>query len=160
MSKRPELLLAAAALLAAAGVLLVLGARGTSQQEAPPALTTVVLQAAAPGANPFEPAQPPAQTTPPTQPVESYVVGYTGVAVYERQTAQAQKTQAAAQFPVNLNTATQAQLETIPGVGPVKAQAILAWRAVYGRFSDPAQLLEIKGIGEKTLLKILPFVTI
>ena len=64
------------------------------------------------------------------------------------------------QYPVNLNTATQAQLETLPGIGPVKAQAVLAWRAANGGFSNPSQLLEIKGIGEKTLQKLLPYITI
>ncbi|MDR0530999.1 MAG: ComEA family DNA-binding protein [Oscillospiraceae bacterium] len=63
-----------------------------------------------------------------------------------------------AQYPVNINTAAQEQLETLPGIGPVKAQAILAWRAANGRFAGAAQLLEVKGIGEKTLEKLLPYI--
>jgi len=61
---------------------------------------------------------------------------------------------------VNLNTANQAQLETLPGIGPVKAQAILEWRAAHGYFTDVRQLLEVKGIGEKTLANLLPYVII
>jgi len=68
--------------------------------------------------------------------------------------------QPAAPGLVNLNTATQAQLETLPGIGPVKAQAILEWRNRNGRFTDPGQLLEVTGIGEKTLMNMLPYVTI
>jgi len=64
------------------------------------------------------------------------------------------------QYPVNINTATQAQLETLPGIGPAKAQAILAWRATYGRFNSVAQLIEVSGIGEKTLQNLLPYVTV
>ena len=62
--------------------------------------------------------------------------------------------------PVNINTASQAQLETLPGIGPVKAQAILEWRAAHGVFTDVNQLLEVKGIGEKTLANLLPYITI
>ena len=64
------------------------------------------------------------------------------------------------QYPVNINTATQAQLETLPGIGPAKAQAILRWRATYGRFNSVAQLIEVSGIGEKTLQNLLPYVTV
>jgi len=168
--KRPELLLGAAALLIAAGALLFMGARGnTAQAPTAAALTTVFLR----GANPFEAAetaQPPTDaaatttaatmlTLPDEQP-GSYVVGYTSVAVYVQQTEKATGPAAAQGGPVNLNTATQAQLETLPGIGPAKALAILEWRAVNGRFSEPAQLLEISGIGEKTLITLLPFVAV
>jgi len=61
---------------------------------------------------------------------------------------------------VNINTADQAQLETLPGIGPAKAQAILEWRMVYGRFTDVFQLREVSGIGEKTLEKLLPYVVV
>jgi len=61
---------------------------------------------------------------------------------------------------VNLNLATQAELETLPGVGPVTAQAILAWRDQHGGFSAVGELLEVDGIGEATLAKLTPYVTI
>lgn len=61
---------------------------------------------------------------------------------------------------VSLNTATQEQLETLPGVGPVTAQSILAWRAAHGSFSSVDELLEVDGIGDKTLAKLAPFVTL
>ncbi|XCB30241.1 helix-hairpin-helix domain-containing protein [Arcanobacterium hippocoleae] len=54
---------------------------------------------------------------------------------------------------VNLNTATLAQLDQIPGVGPVTAKEILAWREENGSFKSIEDLLQISGIGEKTLEK-------
>jgi competence protein ComEA len=48
---------------------------------------------------------------------------------------------------VDLNTATQAELETLPGVGAVTAQKILDWRAQHGRFTSVGQLQQVSGIG-------------
>ena len=61
---------------------------------------------------------------------------------------------------VNLNTATSEQLDTLPGVGPVTAQKILDWRASHGAFSSVDELLEVDGIGEKTLAELAPHVTL
>jgi competence protein ComEA len=61
---------------------------------------------------------------------------------------------------VSLNTADQTALETLPGVGPVTATAILQWRDEHGPFTAVEQLLEVSGIGEKTLAQIAPFVTL
>lgn len=61
---------------------------------------------------------------------------------------------------VNINTATAAQLETLPGIGTVKAQAILAYREAYGPFRSVNELTLVKGIGEKTLEKLLPYICV
>jgi competence protein ComEA len=61
---------------------------------------------------------------------------------------------------VSLNTADQAALETLPGVGPVTALAILQWRDEHGAFSSVDELLEVSGIGEATLAEIAPHVTL
>lgn len=61
---------------------------------------------------------------------------------------------------VNINSATQAQLEELPGVGPVTAAAILEWRSENGAFTAVDELLEVSGIGDATLAKIAPFVTL
>lgn len=61
---------------------------------------------------------------------------------------------------VNLNTATQAQLETIDGVGPVMAGKILAWRQEHGRFTKVEELQEISGVGPKTFERIKAHVTL
>lgn len=60
--------------------------------------------------------------------------------------------------PVNLNTATQQELETLPGIGPVTAQSILAWRMDNGAFTAVEELLEVSGIGDVTLADIAPYV--
>jgi competence protein ComEA len=61
---------------------------------------------------------------------------------------------------VNINTATQAELETLPGIGPVTAQAILQWRSDNGAFGAVDELMEVSGIGEATLADLAPFVTV
>ncbi|GAB3259140.1 helix-hairpin-helix domain-containing protein [Nocardioides dilutus] len=61
---------------------------------------------------------------------------------------------------VNLNTADGVQLETLPEVGPVTAASILAWRDTHGGFTSVDELLEVDGIGEATLAKIAPHVTV
>ena len=52
---------------------------------------------------------------------------------------------------VSLNSATVEQLDTLPGVGPVTAQAIVAYRTAHGGFQRVEDLLDVKGIGEQTL---------
>lgn len=61
---------------------------------------------------------------------------------------------------VNLNTADGSQLDTLPEVGPVTAASILAWRDAHGGFTSVDELLEVDGIGEATLAKIAPHVTV
>ncbi len=61
---------------------------------------------------------------------------------------------------INLNTATAEQLDTLPGVGPVTAQAILAWRTKHGRFSQVAELQEVDGIGAKTYASLAGKLTV
>jgi competence protein ComEA len=62
--------------------------------------------------------------------------------------------------PVDLNSATVEQLDALPGVGPVTAAAIVAWRSANGRFSSVDQLGEIDGIGPARLEKLRPLVRI
>ena len=67
---------------------------------------------------------------------------------------------AATDGKVNLNTADQAQLETLPRVGPALAQRILDWREANGRFSTIEDLLSITGIGDKTYDGLKDLVTV
>jgi competence protein ComEA len=62
--------------------------------------------------------------------------------------------------PINLNTATEPELESLPGVGPVTAAAILEWRAEHGAYTSVDELLEIDGIGDATLADLAPLVTV
>lgn len=61
---------------------------------------------------------------------------------------------------VNINVATQSELEELPGVGPVTAAAILQWRTDNGPFTSVDELLEVSGIGDATLAELAPFVTL
>jgi len=61
---------------------------------------------------------------------------------------------------INLNTATEPELETLPGVGPVTAAAILEWRSEHGAYTSVDELLEIDGIGDATLADLAPLVTV
>lgn len=61
---------------------------------------------------------------------------------------------------INLNAATLDQLDTLPGVGPVTAQKILDWRTAHGSFTAIDELLEVDGIGEKTLADMAPHLTL
>jgi competence protein ComEA len=62
--------------------------------------------------------------------------------------------------PVDLNSATLAALDGLPGIGPVLAQRILDWRTAHGRFSSVDELGEVSGIGEATLADLRPVVTV
>ena len=62
--------------------------------------------------------------------------------------------------PVNLNTASAAELEQVPGIGPSTAQKILEMRKSYGAFKSVDDLLSIKGIGEKRLQKMRLYLTV
>ena len=55
---------------------------------------------------------------------------------------------------VNINTSDQAGLESLPGIGPAKANAIISYRASHGQFKAKDDLLMVKGIGPKLLKKI------
>jgi competence protein ComEA len=55
---------------------------------------------------------------------------------------------------LNVNTASLEELETLPYIGEAKARAIIEYREEHGPFSSPEDLLNVPGIGEKTLEKI------
>lgn len=53
--------------------------------------------------------------------------------------------------PVDLNTATAAQLESVKGIGPAKAQAIIAYRTKNGPFKSVSDLEKVDGFGQKSV---------
>lgn len=61
---------------------------------------------------------------------------------------------------VNINTATQAELETIKGVGPSTASAIVEYREANGKFENINELVNVKGIGDKKVAKMSDQVTV
>lgn len=67
---------------------------------------------------------------------------------------------AGAGFPVRINTASVAELEELPGIGPKTAQAIVDYRSTHGSFASVEDILEVKGIGEVTLERIRDLITL
>ena len=63
-------------------------------------------------------------------------------------------------WPVDLNTADLEQLDTLPGVGPVTAQAILDYREENGPFQSVDDLVNVYGIGEKTVENLREYVVV
>jgi competence protein ComEA len=61
---------------------------------------------------------------------------------------------------MNLNTATIEQLETLPGIGRKVAERILEYRTKSGGFKKIEELMNVKGIGEKSFLKLKPMVVV
>lgn len=61
---------------------------------------------------------------------------------------------------IDLNTATAVELEVLPGIGPRTAQLIVEYREEHGGFEKVEDLMNIRGIGERTFLRIRPLVRV
>ncbi len=75
-------------------------------------------------------------------------------------TAAAASAGAEATSLVNINTAGESQLETLPGIGPSKAKAIIDYRTSHGPFTSPKSITNVKGIGKSTYEKLAPLITV
>jgi len=62
--------------------------------------------------------------------------------------------------PLNLNAATEAQLEALPGIGASTAARIVEYRKKNGGFKKIEDLMNVKGIGEKSFLKLKALITV
>ena len=82
--------------------------------------------------------------------------GYTSTT----QQAATPATQAASAPAINLNAATVDQLETLPGIGRKTAERIIEYRTKSGGFKRIEDLMNVKGIGEKSFLKLKPMITV
>jgi len=67
---------------------------------------------------------------------------------------------AAMASPINLNTATVAQLESLPGIGARIAERIVEYRKKNGSFKKVEELMNVQGVGEKSFLKLKPLITV
>lgn len=81
----------------------------------------------------------------------------TPIIIYNNSQIQTQSEESAVALPssapqekIDLNTATAEELESLPGIGEVKAQSIVEYREQYGPFTSIEEIKNVKGIGEKT----------
>lgn len=75
-------------------------------------------------------------------------------------TTEAPAAETAAQGKLDLNQATAEELEALPGVGPVLAERILAYRQEAGGFGSVEELLRVEGIGQARLEGLRDYVTV
>ncbi|OIJ16672.1 hypothetical protein BKP37_05415 [Anaerobacillus alkalilacustris] len=61
---------------------------------------------------------------------------------------------------INLNYATSEELQAIPGIGPSKASAIISYREEFGKFNTVDELINVSGIGQKSLEKMIDFIEV
>lgn len=66
----------------------------------------------------------------------------------------------APQRPINLNTATVTELMQLPRVGAKTAERIVAFRKQHNGFQRPEELMNVKGIGEKSFVKLKPYLSV
>lgn len=70
------------------------------------------------------------------------------------------RTPRAPQRPINLNTASVTELMQLPRIGQKTAERIVAFRKQHGGFQRPEELMNVKGIGEKSFAKLRPFLAL
>ncbi len=61
---------------------------------------------------------------------------------------------------ININTASQSDLERLPSIGETRAAAIIAYRTEFGDFTSPEGLMNVYGIGEGILAEIAPYIVL
>lgn len=88
---------------------------------------------------------------------ENYVTNSSGVSSSNEKTEDRQETN---NSKVNINTATQAQLETLPGIGPSTATKILSYRKEKGKFKKIEDIKEVSGIGNAKFEKIKELISV
>lgn len=86
--------------------------------------------------------------------VGGFVIDSSGVSIDNK------KMENSREIKVNINTATQAQLETLPGIGPSTATKILAYRKEKGKFTKIEDIKEVSGIGDSKFDKIKDYITV
>ena len=87
-------------------------------------------------------------------------MGMATTAAQESSRKNTESSSASTSAPINLNTASVAQLETLPGIGRSTAERILEYRQKNGSFKKIEDLMNVRGVGEKSFLKLKPLITV
>ncbi len=87
-------------------------------------------------------------------------IGMATPAAQESSRKNTESSSASASAPINLNTASVAQLETLPGIGRSTAERILEYRQKNGSFKKIEDLMNVRGVGEKSFLRLKPLITV
>ena len=87
-------------------------------------------------------------------------MGMATIAAQESSRKSTESSSASTSAPINLNTASVAQLETLPGIGRSTAERILEYRQKNGSFKKIEDLMNVRGVGEKSFLKLKPLITV
>ncbi len=88
------------------------------------------------------------------------VLGLTLAAPVAAAPASAQKAAASEARPIDLNSADSAALESVPGIGKSLSQRIVSFREKNGPFQSVDDLLKVQGVGEKSIQKLRPYLTV
>jgi competence protein ComEA len=86
--------------------------------------------------------------------------GLTGLGHAQESPAPAASSPAKAAPLVNLNTATAEQLESLPGIGARTAERIVEYRQKNGPFKKVEDLMNVRGVGEKSFLRLKPLISV
>ncbi|MEJ5301528.1 MAG: helix-hairpin-helix domain-containing protein [Thermodesulforhabdaceae bacterium] len=143
MSKWLKVVVAAVFLMGTVGISFAADQQAPAQPAAQPA---PAVQQQAP-AQPAQPAAPPASAPKEMKKDEKAAAPEKKEAAPKKVTKKAKAAEAAA--PVNINTATEKDLEKLPGIGKVLAKRIVEYRTKNGPFSAPEDLMKVKGITKK-----------
>ncbi|TJY43608.1 hypothetical protein E5161_06265 [Cohnella pontilimi] len=142
--------MAACGILAAGGILLTYSFAQSSDEAIPGwQPVDVSLQSELPTQAPLHPQK---DASPP----ESVPAAPAPATDSSKAAAPAPATDSSAPQALDLNAATAADLDRLPGIGPAKAKLILAYRESHHGFGSVEELLQVKGIGPKLLDKIRP----
>lgn len=79
--------------------------------------------------------------------------GYSAVTKYDTPTAKPYK------FSINVNAATQGELQMLPGIGPKLAESIIQYRDQHAPFNESIEIINVKGIGTKKFHAIKPYLS-
>lgn len=91
--------------------------------------------------------------------VLSLVFGLLVIFSFPAYSQQGKSTQSAVK-KININTASAQELATLPRIGPKKASAIIEYRNKNGKFQRIEDIMKVKGIGEKTFLRLKDLITV